>query len=141
MKKRAQNGRATSMPTGLMTGLAASTGITALNAILLAKLLDAETIKWSSIGYGIMAGILLAAFTGAWLSCRKIKRQKAPVCALSGILYWLVLIIMNSLFFKGSYDGIIVTGGLIIAGSGTAFIAEIPKKSKSGQKKYRFAPR
>lgn len=110
-------GRASSIPAGLLFGAMASLGITLLAAALIAKLVSAEYIEESSIGYGIMAALLGASFAGALLASGKIKRQRLLVCTLSGLLYFLILLGITALFFGGQYEAVGVTGILVMGGS------------------------
>lgn len=110
-------GRASSMPTGLLFGAMVSLGITLLAAALIAKLVSAEYIEESGIGYGIMAALLGASFAGALLASGKIKRQRLLVCALSGLLYFLILLGITALFFGGQYEAVGVTGILVMGGA------------------------
>lgn len=110
-------GRTASMPAGLVFGAAVSLGITLISAAILAKLVDMERLAWENIGYGIMILLLLAPFFGSMAAYAKIKRQRMLVCAVSGVIYFGMLLSITALFFGGQYDSIGVTAGLVLAGS------------------------
>lgn len=110
-------GRAMSMPAGLVFGAAISLGVTLLAAAVLAKLVDMEKLAWENIGYGIMILLLLASFSGAMAAFAKIKRQRMLVCAISGAVYFGILLSITALFFGGQYDSVGVTAALVLAGS------------------------
>lgn len=110
-------GRAASMPAGLVFGAVVSLGITLVCAAVLAKLVDMERLAWENIGYGIMVLLLLASFSGAMAAFAKIKRQRMLVCAVSGVVYFGILLSITALFFGGQYDSVGVTAALVLAGS------------------------
>lgn len=111
------SGRASSMPVGLMTGAAASMGITLLGSAVIAKLMDAEKMDENMIGYAVMVMLLTASCAGALISRKRIKHQHLLVCGLTGVLYFLMLMSITALFFGGQYEAVGVTAGLILAGS------------------------
>lgn len=113
-------GRASSMPAGLAMGGLCGLAVTLLGAGILAKLIDANTLPETSIGYGVMVILMLASFLGALLAYNKIKRQRMLVCMASGLSLFLILLSMTALFFGGQYSGVGVTALLILCGSGLA---------------------
>lgn len=121
MAGKQRNGRASSIPAGIGTGAAVSVGITLLGTALLAELLDAETIQWEVIGYGVLIMVMLAAMLGCITAMKKIKRQQGIVCLLSGLTYWGILLSVTALFFGGQYEAVSVTLLLIVGGCGCAF--------------------
>ncbi len=128
-----RTGKASSMPAGLAIGAAVSIGITIIAAWILAKLLDAQTLAWQNVGYGIMILILLSSMGGAVVSIGKIKRRKLMVCMLSGLIYFIQLLSITALFFGGKYDAVGVTALLIFGGCGT--IALLTLRSNRGGKR------
>lgn len=110
-------GTAKSMPGGLAAGWAASALVTLLGAIVVAYLLDSEIMQMSAIGYGAMFILLAASVLGALLAYRCIRRQRLVVCLVSGGIYFLSLLALTALFFGGQYEGIGVTGLVILGGS------------------------
>lgn len=118
-------GRTSSIPAGLAAGAAVSTVVTGIGTVLLALLLDRETISWEAIGYGILTMILLAAYLGALCAYSRIRRRKAAVCFLSGLTYFGILLMVTALFFGGQYEAVGVTGLLVAGGSGCAAITGI----------------
>lgn len=113
-------GRAMSMPAGLAFGAFTSLGVTLLAAAVLAKLVDMEKLAWENIGYGIMILLLLASFCGAMAAFAKIKRQRLLVCAVSGAVYFGILLSITALFFGGQFDSVGVTAVLVLVGSAAA---------------------
>lgn len=115
-------GRSLSVPAGLLFGTGISISVTVLGAVVVAYLLEHETVKWESVGYGVLFVLLLASFLGAKASWMKIKRQRMMISLMSGILFYAVLLSMTALFFGGQYESAGVTLVLVIAGSCTAGI-------------------
>lgn len=113
-------GRASSMPAGLAMGGLCSLGVTLLGSAVLAKLVSGEAMAESSIGYGVMVMLVLAAFLGAMVAFGRIKRRRMLVCLVSGAIYFAVLLSMTALFFGGQFSAVGVTALLILCGSALA---------------------
>lgn len=114
---RKVTGTATSMPTGFAAGTLVSLLVTFVGAILCGYLINREVLPESGIGYSAMALILLSAVLGTSVAVSKIKRRRVYVCAISGLIYFGILLSMTALFFGGQYQGIGVTLLLVIGGS------------------------
>lgn len=110
-------GLASSIPGALCIGGVVSTLATVLIAALLAKLVDAEIIAESKIGYGVMTLLLASAIVGSTTACRKAKRRFLLVSALSGVTYLCILLSITALFFGGQYSAVGVTALLVFGGS------------------------
>lgn len=132
-------GRALSMPAGLIYGAAVSLTITILSALLLAKMLDAEVIAWENVGYGIMILLLMSSTLGSLSACGKIKRQRLVVCALSGAIYFGLLMSITALFFGGQYEAVGVTAILILGGSTSAGLLGL-QKERGGRRRNSIRP-
>lgn len=125
-------GRALSIPAGLATGLCISLVTTLILSALLAKLVSTEKVEWGNIGYGIMIILLLTSVIGSKATCIMIKRRKLIGCLLAGLLYWLSLIMITALFFGGQYDGMGVTGFIVLCGS--AVVCLLESRGERGRK-------
>lgn len=136
MAGKQTNGRASSIPAGIGAGAGVSALITLAGTAVLAKMLDAETIQWESIGYGILIMVMLAAMLGSLTAARKIKRQFGLVCLMSGFVYWGILLSITALFFGGQYEAVGVTLLLVVAGSGCAFLMAC-KGGRGGSNRHR----
>lgn len=127
-------GRASSMPIGLLIGVAVSMGITIVSAALLARLVESEKMKEAWIGYGIMVILWTASFVGALSAHARIKRQRLLVCILSGLAYFSALLCITALFFGGQYEAVGVTAILVMGG---AVVAALTGGNKSRGGKHR----
>lgn len=136
MAGKQMNGKASSIPAGLGAGAGVSVVITLAGTAVLAKMLDAETIQWESIGYGILIMIMLSAMLGSLTAIRKVKRQFALVSLMSGFVYWGILLSITALFFGGQYEAVGVTLLLVAAGSGCAFLLTL-QGGRGGSTKHR----
>ena len=94
-------GRTSSVQSGLGWGMAAGMGVSLGAAAIIGKLIISGFVLWENIGYLIMCILLGASFLSATVSCAKIKRQYLVVCALSGVLYFGILLAVTALFFGG----------------------------------------
>lgn len=125
------SGRASSMPTGLLTGLLVSLGITLLLAAVSAKLVDKRWIEEKDIGYCAMVILMAAPFIGNRVAQNRIKRQRLLVCAMSGGLYFLSLMGITALFFGGQYEAVGVT--LLLIAGGSALTMLVGNRKKGGR--------
>lgn len=114
---RKVTGTAAAMPVGLAIGLGVSMGVTLLGSGILAWLINREMVAQSGIGYGSLGILLASSLLGAAVSYGKIKHRRMLVCALSGAVYFVSLLCVTALFFGGQYQGMGVTGLVILAGS------------------------
>ena len=124
-RNRKATGRALSMPAGFAIGTCISLGMTLLLSALLAKLISSEKLEWEKVGYGIMIILLITSVVGAKSTCVMIKRRKLMSCMIAGVLYWLGLITITALFFGGQYDGVGITGVIILCGSALVSLQEL----------------
>lgn len=114
---RKPTGRAATIPIGLLTG-----GVTALASTLaltavLAKLMEGEILPEENIGYGVMILLLVSAFLGSAIACKRVKRRYLLTAALTGVVYVGILLSITALFFGGQYSGVGVTALLVLCGS------------------------
>ena len=128
-------GKTMSVPGGLAISGIISMGITLTGSMLLAAMLDRETITWGQAGYWIMAMLFLASFCSAKVAAAAMKRKRLVVSAMSGGVYWGLLLCVTALFFGGNYEAVIETAAVTIAGSGCAAMVSLPQKSKTGRKR------
>lgn len=126
---------------GLLAGCGVSMLITLIAAALLARLLDSEKLAWENVGYGIEAALVLASFCGSMTAFRKIKRQRLVICAVSGVMYFCILLGLTALFFGGQYESVWLTAGLILAGSGAAALLGLHGEGKGKRKKIKLRNR
>lgn len=133
IRNHTATGRALSMPAGLAIGLCICLVLTLVLSAILAKLVSTEKLEWGNIGYGIMIILLITSLFGSKSTCLLTKRRKLMACFLTGLLYWLSLIMITALFFGGQYDGMGVTGFIVICGCAVSWVME--SKGERGRKK------
>lgn len=138
---RKVTGTASSTPGGLALGWGVGMGITVLGAAVCAHLISKETIAGEGIGYCAMVIVLLSTVLGALVSAGKIKRRRLQVCLMSGAVYYATLLAGTALFFGGQYQGMGVTGLLVLAGCGVVILMGMnggkqrrPRKRKIGNR-------
>lgn len=115
---RKVTGNASSMPAGLAVGSLAALGITFVGSALAGYLVSSERLPESAIGWCAMVILLVSSVLSAAVAVRKIKHRRVYVCALSGVIYYGVLLAMTALFFGGQYQGMGVTALVVLAGCG-----------------------
>jgi putative membrane protein (TIGR04086 family) len=130
-------GRATNTPIGVGIGGFIAYLLTLIMSGLLAWLLAAEYINTENTGYGSMIIIILSAALGSLVAQGLVKHRKLIVCLASGFVYYALLLGTTALFFGGQYQGMGVTLGIILAGSGSVGLL-VANKKKSITKGYRI---
>lgn len=120
------NGKASSMPAGILWGGIVSLLTTVLLSALLAWLIVTEKMDQQQMGYGIMVILSLASFLGAKAAFSKIQRRQLLVCSVTGAAYFVTLLCIAALFFGGQYSGVGETGLMIFTGCMLAFLLKKP---------------
>ena len=139
--KQKATGRAASIPAGIGWGTLAGLGITATGAAILAWMMTKEKMNSDSLGYGIIAVLLIASCVGALIASGKIKRLRMQMCLLSGAVYYFSLVAMTALFFGGKYEGMGVTAIVVMIGCALASLTILnghkTNKTKIRKRAYR----
>ena len=125
-------GRASSVQSGLAWGLVMGLSISLCAVALTGRLILSGVIQWEHVGYVIMCILLCGSFLSASISCARIKRQFLVVCALSGVLYFGILLAITALFFGGQYEAVGATAAMVFAGSSCSAIMRF--RDKGGRK-------
>jgi len=135
VRTKINTGKAASMPGGLTLGAGVSVAVTLMLSAVIAKLVQAETLRQDQIGYAVMVLLLTASCLGAAIAQGRVKHQRVLVCMLTGLIYFLILICITALFFGGQYTGFGVTGLLILGGAGTAALMSGCRKGRGAKTK------
>lgn len=117
-------GRASSMPRGILQGLFSGCVMMSMLLAVTAALIQKEMIPMERIGYFILVILFATSFIAAKTACRKIQRQKRGVCLLMGMTYYIFLLSLTALLFGGQFSSVIETGGVIAAGSICALLLQ-----------------
>ena len=128
------NGRAMSIPGGVVLGGIWGLIWTLIGSGLLGWLIHTEKLAEHTTGYGSMMILLSASILGSLISYRKTKRQRILVCLGAGGVYLLMLIGMTALFFGGQYTGFSVTALLIMGGSLASVFLTMEHENRKGRK-------
>lgn len=129
------------MPVGFVLSAGGALALTLGGAGVFAWLIAAERLAESSIGYCAMAIVLLSAALGAAVAVGRIKRRRVYVCAISGLIYYGVLLGMTALFFGGQYQGMGVTALLVLAGCGSVALLGLRGEKTSRRRKRKYGSR
>ena len=127
MKK---NGKVSSMPAGIGTGVGTSMIWTILWVGIAGKLLDAELLKMERIGYASLLILFSSGWLGSKLALHRVRKQKIMVCAATAAGYYLVLLAVTAVFFGGLYQSMGVTAMVVCCGSVLALLGENRRKSR-----------
>lgn len=128
-------GKASSVPGGLAIGWGCSMVVTLIGSMIVAAMLDRRIMDMDSIGYGTMLILLLASMFGAAFAVHRIKKQRMMVSMLAGIAYYLTLLAVTALFFGGQYEGMAVTGLVVLGGSMAAALIGLRQKRGPARKR------
>lgn len=130
--KKTSAKKAAALPAGIGLGVLISFIITLIGAAIITQLITMEKMNETSVGYAIIAVLLISAMIGAWMAANQTKRLRLQVCLMEGAGYFLSLIAATALFFGGQYQGMGATGITILLGC--TIMAIFPS---IGQKKWR----
>ena len=131
-------GRSPSLGKSVAAGVLLGAAWTVLCAVILAKLIDSGVMPMEKVGYGSMAAVLSAVFAGASLAGKKAGHMVIQAAAISGAAYFLCLLLVNALFFGGSYSGMAVTFVLIALATGLAILAAGKGSGRHRHKRYKI---
>lgn len=131
-------GRSPSLVKSAAAGVLLGALWTVICAMILAKLIDSGVMPMEKVGYGSMAAVLSAVFAGASMAGRKAGHMVAQAAAISGAAYFLCLLLVNAMFFGGSYSGMAVTLILVVLATGLAVLAAGKGRGGRHRKRYKI---
>ena len=135
------SGRAPSLVKSVVAGLLMAGVWTLFCAMVIAKLVDGEMLPMENVGYGSMISVLSAVFMGASLAGRKAGHMVTQAAILSGLGYFVCLMLVNALFFGGSYTGMGVTGLMAALATGTVLLMAGKGSGKRTRRRYKIPKR
>lgn len=105
----------------LLQSLAAAYGTTVLLLLLLAFLLMKLDLKESAVTIGIAAVYVLSCFAGGFLAGKKIKEKKFFWGLVTGVLYFLLLLVLSVALQTGSLAEVsaVLSAAALCVGGGT----------------------
>lgn len=113
-------GKAMAFTTGVGIGTGLSAALTVLGALIVAWLVEQESITKEGIGYGAMVILLVSSVAGAWTAAALVKHRLLLACMITGGLYLLCLLGISVMCFGSQFQGIVPTVLLIVGGSSAA---------------------
>lgn len=117
-----QTGRMPNLGNAVVTGMLTGVAAAFLGAAILAKLVDMELLKMENLGYGILILHPLSVLLGARSAGRRAGHRAPAAAAMTGAGYYLVLLLVNALFFGGDFTGLGVTLLLVGLGAGAGIL-------------------
>lgn len=133
------SGRTTSVPMGIAVGLTGSITLLLLLSAIIAWIIGKGILDYQNIGYAVMIMLLATSVAGSAISYGKIKRRKLMVCIISGVSYFVFLLLITALFFGAQYTAVGETALLIFCGSIIFALVTVPSKTNK-RRKYRRLP-
>ena len=134
MKK--QTGRSPSLTNAVLKGTGIAVVWTVLCAMMIAQLINSEVMPMESVGYCSMAVHLSAVYLGALAGKRKAAHMGDAAAGITGGCYYVILLMVNTLFFGGQFDGLGVTLALVVLSSGMVILTA--GKGRSGKHRGRY---
>ena len=135
---RKVTGTASAVPTGMAMGVMTAMAIMLTGTLTASIMIHKEILQWDQSGYAVMLILILSSWIGTSVAARKIKRRRLLSCAVSGGIYYLILLAMTGLFFGGKYSGVGETGLLILCGSTLGFLMKYKAKPERIRRKRRM---
>lgn len=132
------SGRAPSVAKSVAAGVALGAVWTLVCAAIIAKLVDSEILAMENVGYGSMVAVLSAVFMSASLAGKRAGHMVVQAAAISGAAYFACLLLVNALFFGGSYTGLGVTALLVALATGVAVLAAGKRGGKTRRTRYKI---
>ena len=131
-------GRAISMPQGVGYGLATAVLISVSMIAVLVGMILAGKVNETHVGYFVMIILLLSSFNGSLLSAIRVKRRMMLVSGIVGMAYFLMLLLATAVAFGGQFEGVWMSGLMILIGSVSAggLVLRLNRKAEHGYKKY-----
>lgn len=133
------SGRTTSVPMGIAVGLTGSITLLLLLSAIIAWIIDKGILDCQNIGYAVMIMLLVTSVMGSAISYGKIKRRKLMVCIISGVSYFIFLLLITALFFGAQYTAVGETALLILCGSMIFALVTVPYKTNKRRKYHRLS--
>ena len=123
-----------SITAAVMLGVVMSIFVTMIATVAVSAMIHREVLPETAVVYGVVVILLASSYVGAKTGCRKAKNKRLMVSTLSGLCYLLVLMTITAVLFEGKYNGIGVTGLIVLCG---AAIAALPNRvhSRGGKRR------
>ena len=131
-------GRSPSLGKSVAAGVMLGSAWTLVCAMIIAKLIDSEVIAMENVGYASMVTTLSAVFVGASLAGRRAGHMIVQAAIISGAGYLACLLLVNALFFGGSYSGLGMTLILVVLATGLSILAVGKGRGRTGRRKYKI---
>lgn len=132
------SGRAPSLVRSAAAGVMLGTAWTVVCAMIIAKLIDSQVLPMEKVGYGSMVAVLSAVFMGASLAGKKAGHMVIQAAVMAGAGYFVCLLLVNALFFGGSYTGVGVTALLVALATGLALVPAGKGSGKGKRRRYKI---
>lgn len=136
MKK--QVGRSPSVAKAALTGTGVAIALALLCAAVVAKLLDSEVLRMESVGYASMIAHICSVFIGARTAMSRVGNMGQTVAMITGAAYYVCLLLVNALFFGGSFTGLGTTLILVVLSAAASILTAGKGRMRSGRKRYKI---
>lgn len=130
-----------SIPAAIGVGTGISMLVTLFGVGILAWLLNTERLQENIIGYATVIILLLSSFAGANMAVSMNKEKRMIISLITGAAYLLTLLACTALFFGGQYQGVGVTGLVVLAGCISTAILGLGRSKKSPRARHKYRNR
>lgn len=115
---------------GIGIGIGVSITMTVLGALVLAWLLGTGRAEEEQVGYGTAVIWILSAMAGCLIAGAIAGERLLVVSVITGVGYFVVMMLSNIGFYGGEMEGILPALGMILgAGGASCLILSRPKKA------------
>jgi putative membrane protein (TIGR04086 family) len=132
------SGRVPSLWKSVGAGLTLGAAWIVVSAVIIAKLVDGQVLPMENVGYGSMAAVLSAVFVGASMAGRRAGHMVVQTACLSGVAYFVSLLLVNVLFFGADFTGVGITLLLTVLATGLALMTAGKGSGKSVRRRYKI---
>ena len=136
-----KHGKPTLKSRAVILGAMVSLAATLAACAAWARLLDGEFLGEESVGYGVAIIVIFSTWLGTMTAIRKRKGERLLTALAVGLVYFLILLLVNLVFYNGEYAGVPVTVLLIFGGSFLAVLTAPGEKRVGKTSKIKIANR
>lgn len=129
-----------SIPASLLSGWIAGCIVTAIITFMMTCLIAGEFITETYISPMSSISMALSAFVASYITVKRAGKYILLTSFASGVIYYMTLVICNTLIFRGSYIGLGV-GALIILTSTIIMSIILLRKTAKKAVHYQGSPR
>ena len=123
----------------VMTGTGVAVCMSLAISMVITTMLNCEKITEAGMGYGVLAMLLMASYSGGYTACKLRKEQRLSSSLLTGAMYFVILAAVTILFFDGRFRGVGESVLLIVCGCTLAAMWTSRRNKGGKMRKFKFS--